>query len=467
MYATQESRAGLLRRSLKLFYANVLWNKRADSKGMRVRAGLLLLCLLLPGPAFAESEESWALHGQATFIEQYHPAFRSAYRGPNSLDPGSRGNETVNVTAYAGARLWDGGEAWADLDMDQGFGLSDTLGVAAFTNGEGSKVGKAVPYLRLHRLFFRQSFDLGGETKALESQANQLAGGRTADNVILTLGKFSPTDIFDTNAYAHDPSHDFLNWTMIDSGPWDYAADAWGYSYGGAVEWTVSDWTLRGGLFDLSRIPNGTELTRGFGQYQLDGEVERRFTLSGRDGSIKLLGFASRGRLGDYNDAAALSLVTHKPADIIAVRRGAWKSGISLNLEQGLTDDLGAFARATLNDGSKEGDEFTDMADSISTGLSLNGESWSRKDDTAGLALESAGISKAAQRFFAAGGLGILIGDGRLDHYNRENVVEAYYAAKLWTGIFATLDYQFIANPAYNADRGPASVLGLRLHGEF
>jgi high affinity Mn2+ porin len=426
---------------------------------------------MLPcAPALAQPAgppEDWALHGQATFIEQYHPAFHSAYRGPNSLDPGSRGNETINATLYAGTRLWEGGEAWADLDVDQGFGLSNTLGVAAFTNGEGSKVGKAEPYMRLHRLFFRQSFDLGGETTALDSQANQLAGGRTADNVVVTLGKFSPTDIFDTNLYAHDPSHDFLNWALIDAGPWDYAADAWGYSYGGAVEWTVSDWTLRGGLFNLSRMPNGTELTRGFGQYQLDGEVERHFTVMDRDGSIKLLGFASRGRIGDYSDAVALSQITHQPPDIAAVRRGSWKSGVSLNLQQALSDDLGFFARASLNDGSKEGEEFTDMANSISAGLSLKGASWARKDDTVGLALESGGMSKAGQRFFAAGGLGILIGDGRLDRYDREDVVEAYYAAKIWDGITTTLDYQFIANPAYNPDRGPVSVLGLRVHGEF
>ena len=112
------------------------------------------------------TDETFAIHGQATFIDQYHPAFRSLYRGADSLDPGSRGDETVNITAYAGARPWDGGEAWADLEMDQGFGLSNTLGVAAFTNGEGSKVGKAVPYLRLHRLFFRQTFDLGGEQRS-------------------------------------------------------------------------------------------------------------------------------------------------------------------------------------------------------------------------------------------------------------------------------------------------------------
>src|ERR1019366_6801859 len=272
-----------------------------------------------------------------------------------SLDPGSRGDETVNVTGYAGARLWDGGEAWANLEMDQGFGLSDTLGLAAFPNGEGSKVGKAIPYLRLHRFFFRQSFDLGGESNSVDRKANQMGGDSTADNVVITVGKFSPTDVFDVNDYAHDAAHDFLNWAVIDAGPWDYAADAWGYSYGTAVEWTFAQSTLRGGLFDLSRIPNGTELTRGFGQYQLDAEAEERFTLLGRDGKIKVLGFASRGRLGDYSDAVALALATHQPADISAVRRGSWKSGISVNTQQALSDDMGIFAGATLDGGSMEG----------------------------------------------------------------------------------------------------------------
>lgn len=426
----------------------------------------LIWTLLLTGPALAESED-WALHGQSTFIEQYHPAFRSPYRGPNSLDPGSRGNETFNVTAYAGARPWDGAEAWADLEMDQGFGLSDTLGVASFPNGQGSKVGKAEPYLRLHRLFLRQSFDLGGDSQEIASAANQLGGSRTADNLIVTLGKFSPTDIFDTNDYAHDPMHDFLSWAVIDAGPWDYAADAWGYSYGGTVEWTVADWTLRGGLFNLSRVPNGTELTRGFGQYQLDGEAEWRVSLLGHGGSIKLLGFASRGRIGDYNDAVARALTNGLAADIAAVRKGAWKSGWSLNIGQGVSEDVGVFARLSLNDGSKEGEEFTDMSSSLLMGASLKGTSWQRPGDTLGLAFETGGISGAAQRFFALGGLGILIGDGRLPHYDRENVVESYYNAALVPGIQAALDYQLVVNPAYNPDRGPVSVLAFRLHGEF
>jgi high affinity Mn2+ porin len=332
------------------------------------------------------------------------------------------------------------------------------LGVAAFTNGEGSKVGKAIPYLRLHRLFFHQSIDLGGDPTAVERQANQLGGSRSADNLIITAGKFSPTDIFDTNEYAHDAAHDFLNWAVIDAGPWDYAADAWGYTYGTSIEWTFAQTTLRSGLFDISRIPNGTELTRGFGQYQLDVELEERFTLFNREGKIKVLGFATRGRLGDYNDAVAFAMLTHQPADISAVRRGAWKSGVSLNLQQAISDNWRAFVRITLDDGSKEGDDFTDMANSVSMGTSMKGTFWHRKDDTVGIAVETGGISRAGQRFFAAGGLGILIGDGALGHYNREDVVETYYSTKLSEDVQATLDYQFIANPAYNADRGPVSV---------
>jgi len=434
---------------------------------MRTPGGLLAAILLWPGAVLAGEAEGWAIHGQATFIEQYHPAFHADFSGANSLDRGSRGDETVNATLYAGARTWDGGEAWADLEMDQGFGLSDTLGAAAFTNGEGSKVGKAVPYLRLHRLFFRQTFDLGGDSRDIESDANQLGGSRTADNLVITAGKFSTVDIFDTNSYAHDPMRDFLNWAVIDAGPFDYAADAWGYTYGIAAEWSFDDWTLRGGLFDLSRVPNGTELVRDFGQYQLDGEIERRFTLNGRAGAVRLLGFASRGLLGSYTDAAAIAAIMHQPANIAAVRRGAWKPGISLNAEQAISEDIGIFLRASFDDGSHEGDEFTDMSQSVLAGLSLKGGSWQRPDDTLGLALEVGGISHAARRFFDAGGLGILIGDGRLVHYANEDVVEAYYTLPLAKGISGTLDCQFIADPAYNADRGPVSVLGFRLHGAF
>lgn len=434
-----------------------------------VGASALLACI---SPAFADSaddtaSEDWAIHGQITNVTQYHPAFTSPYRGTNSLDPGSRGDETVDLTLFFGVRPWEGGEIWADPEVDQGFGLSDTLGMAAFPSGEAYKVGASVPYFRLQRLFFRQSFDLGGDEQHDEADANQLAGSHTADNVVVTLGKISVVDIFDTNIYAHDPKKDFLNWAAIDSAAYDYAADSWGYSYGVATEWTQAWWTLRGGLFDLSKIPNGKHLETGFGQFEIVVEGEERHTLFGHDGKLKLLGYVNRGRMGGYGDAVRLAEVSGGLPNTALVRDYKSRPGAALNLEQGLTDDLGLFARLSINDGSQEAYEFTESSRALSTGLSMKGQGWSRPQDTAGVAYIVDDLSHDARDYLAAGGLGILIGDGRLPHYGLENVLETYYSAQLTGWLSAGADYQFVINPAYNRDRGPVSILGARFHAEF
>jgi high affinity Mn2+ porin len=435
----------------------------------QIYAFATLAAALFPVSVRADDDaaETWAIHGQATAVEQFHPAFTSPYSGPSSMFGGAQGRETTDATLYLGFSPWEGGEAWADMEMDQGFGLSNTLGAAAFPSAEAYKVGKASPYGRLQRLFFRQTFDLGGDSEKVEGEANQLGGSRTADNLILTGGKFAVTDMFDTNTYAHDARGDFLNWAVVDAGGFDYAADAWGYSYGAAAEWSFDDWTLRSGLFDLSRVPNTTQLETDFSQFELVGELERRIALWGHGGKIKLLGFVNRGRMGSYNDAVALAALTHATPDTGLVRHYRSRPGGTLNVEQGITDDLGVFLRASLNDGSQETYEFTDMRQSVSGGLSLKGASWERKDDTVGVALETSEISKSAQAYLAAGGLGLLIGDGRLTRYSDEVALETYYDVQIIKGINAALDYQLIANPAYNADRGPISVLGVRVHGEF
>jgi high affinity Mn2+ porin len=431
---------------------------------------LSLLMVLCAAPARAEeapADEIYALHGQATFVDQYHPAFSSPFLGKNSLDPGSRGDETFDVTLFAGLRFWKGGALYVNPELDQGFGLSDTVGVAGFPSGEAYKVGKSSPYFRLQRLFFRQTFDLGGEDETVAPAANQLGDTQSGDTLVLTGGKFSVTDIFDANQYAHDPKGDFMNWSLIDSGAFDYAADAWGYSYGLAAEWNQDWWSLRAALFDLSRVPNTTELETNFDQYEVVGEMEARHTLLGAPGKIKLLGFLNRGRMGGYEDALALAQVTGGVPDTALVRHYASRPGGVLNLEQSLSDDLGGFLRFSLNDGSKEAYEFTEINRSVALGLSLKGASWGRANDTLGLAFVNNAISQAAQNYLAAGGLGILIGDGRLPHYGTENILESYYslAATDWLSLGA--DYQLIVNPGYDSDRGPVSVLGLRLHGQF
>ncbi len=409
----------------------------------------------------------YSLHGQFTNVTQYHPSFRSPYRGPNSLDPGNRGDETIDLTLFAGVQLWQGGAFYANPEIDQGFGLSDTLGVAAFPSAEAYKVGAAEPYVRLPRAFLRQVFDLGGEAAAVADAPNQVADSMTADNVVLTIGKFSVTDIFDTNAYAHDPRSDFLNWAIVDAGAYDYAADSWAYTYGFAAEWTKDWWTLRTGVFDLSRRPNEKALQRDFEQYEIDLEAEERHTLFGQPGKLKLLTFLNEGNMANYGDAVRLGAETRTIPDAALVRRFQARMGGSVNLEQGLTGDLGLFARFSLNDGTKEAYEFTEINQSLSTGLSLKGSSWSRPDDVVGLAGVIDFLSPEAREYLAAGGLGILIGDGQLPHYGPEKIIETYYKAAVIEHLSISVDYQFIDNPAYNRDRGPVSVIGARVHVEF
>ncbi len=197
------------------------------------------------------------------------------------------------------------------------------------------------------------------------------------------------------------------------------------------------------------------------------GELEVCHTLLGHDGKVKLLGFVNRGWMANYDDAVRLAAATGGTPDVSLVRRYGSRPGMVINLEQELAPALGAFVRASLNDGSKEAYEFTEINRSLAAGLSVKGELWHRPDDTLGFAAVVNGISDAAQRYFAAGGMGILIGDGQLPNYGPEKLAEAYYSAAVIERLTMTLDYQHVINPAYNRDRGPVSLYGVRFHLEF
>lgn len=445
---------------------------RVPRRRISTALGIFALCgAQLASAAFADDApappENWSLHWQATNVTQYHPGFHSPYSGANSLSGESHDDETTDATLFAGVRLWRGMGFYLNPEVDQGYGLSDTLGLAGFSSGEAYKVGANAPYLRLHRAFFRQVIDLGGEAVTVAPDANLLGDTHTADSVTLTLGKFSVGDVFDTNQYAHDPRGDFLNWSLIDAGAFDYAADAWGYSYGAAAEWAQSWWTLRAGLFDLSRVPNSRELEQDFSQFALITELEERHTLAGQAGKLKLLGYLNRGRMADYADAVGLAQRTGGTPDVTQVRQYRSRPGAGLNLEQALGADLGLFARASINDGSKEAFEFTEINRSVSAGLSLKGTRWNRPKDTVGLAGVVNGLSSDARNYFGAGGLGILIGDGQLPNYGLEKIVETYYSVQVIEALAISVDYQFVDNPAYNRDRGPVSIFGLRFHLEM
>ncbi len=419
-----------------------------------------------PDALGAPDNEAWALHGQLTNITQKHSVFTSPYSGRNSLSASGPMEETTDITLFAGVRLWRGAEFWLNPEIDQGFGFDNTVGVAGFPNGGAYKLGSNAPYLRLPRAFIRQVIPLGGAEEKVEAAANQLGGTQAADNLTLTLGKFAVVDIFDTNSYAHDTRADFLNWSVIEAGTFDYAADSWGYTFGGAAEWTQDWWTLRGGLFQLSSVPNGKVAGVDFSEYSVIAEAEARHQWQGHPGKMKLLAFVNRGNMASYQDAVQLGLATGTTPDVALVRRFGSRSGLALNLEQELSSDIGVFARLSQNGGSKETYEFTDINKSLSAGLSLKGDRWGRHDDTVGVAAVVNALSNDARDYFAAGGLGVLVGDGALN-YGPEKIVEMYYSLRLMAHVALTLDYQHVTNPAYNRDRGPVAFYGIRLHADY
>ena len=420
--------------------------------------------------------DNLAFHGQGTFVAQGYPGFRSPYAGTQSLPGGGQVREISDLTLFAGLEPWRGGELWFEPDLDQGFGLASTHGLAGFASAEAYKVGAAYPYALVERLFLRQTIDLGGTTQNVDADLDQFASSTTVDRVILTIGKFAVVDIFDTNKYANDPKNDFLNWSLVNTGTFDYAADAWGYTYGAAGEWYQGDWTLRGGIFDLSKTPTGGGndapgygLDGTFGQFQLDSEIERRYTLWEQPGAIRVTGFLTRGKGGSFKDAINLFQTTGLDVSdaLAAVRHYQSRPGVSLNLEQRVTDRIGIFARAGWADGDVEPFDFSDIDETLAIGASLNGKPWGRPDDTIGVAGVINGISKIHQEYFADGGVGILIGDGQLPKYGIEKILEIYYSFAITSALKLSADYQLAADPGYNAQRGPVNIFGVRLHVEF
>jgi high affinity Mn2+ porin len=413
----------------------------------------------------AGDRNDWSIHGQSTFIGQGYPAFRSPYEGTNSLFGGNQARETWTATAFLGRRLWDGGELYFDPEVDQGFGLSDVHGVAGFPNGEAQKSNFPVPRPNVARLYLRQTFGLGGEQETVEDGPNQIAGKRDVSRVTITAGKMAVTDIFNQNSYANDPRIQFLNWNMWGGGSFDYAADQVGLTWGAVAELNQKSWALRAGYFLMPVESNANRFDHvPRGQYM--AELEERYTLFKQPGTLRVLGWLSVANMGNYADAVAEPVTTPNYPDITLTRQQRENYGFVVNIEQKINDNLGLFSRASWNAGQNEIMAWTDCNASFSLGAVLNGKSWGRPNDRIGVAGLIEGLSPQARAYFAAGGLGINIGDGQLN-YQEEKILEAYYALSLAKGATLTFDYQFVLDPAYNADRGPVSIFATRMHVEF
>lgn len=433
---------------------------------MRFLFRFLLATLLSPLAVSAQDAESWNAHFQSTFIRQVQPAFRSPYAGPRSLRAQPGASWSLTATAAFGARLGDGSEAYIDPEVAQGVPLSGLGGLAAFPNGELAKTSGADPKLYLARLFVRHSFELGGDAVPVDGDANQLKSTTVSRRVVVTAGRLSLLDVFDANSYAHDPRTQFLNWALMTHGAFDYPADARGYTDGLAVDWDDGPWTLRAGRFAEPKSPNGLALDGRLLRHHGDQvELVHAHALGALAGAVRVLAFRVRARMATYADALVAAPADAAPS-LDAVRDAVHaKSGIGVDAEQQLAPDFGVFVRALRADGRTETEAFTESDASLSAGLSLKGERWSRARDVVGLAFGADAISSAHRDYLARGGVGAFLGDGAL-RYGRERVSELYYAAQLDAGFALTADVQRVINPGYNKDRGPVAFYALRLHWE-
>ncbi|MDR1969678.1 MAG: carbohydrate porin [Burkholderiaceae bacterium] len=435
------------------------------------RQPALTLCAWLALTPLAQAQEAapenFALHGQGTYIWQRQPSFHSPYEGVNSLSSERGKSYSASLTLDIGWRPWRGAELHLNPEIMQGVAFSGLRGLGGMSNGELAKVTSSSPKAHLSGFFLRQTWDLEGESESLESDFNQLAGRVGARRVVLTAGKVSALDAFGHAQYAHDTRTQFFNGAFMTHGSFDYPADALGYTWGAALSFITPGYALHAGRFAQPVASNGQaidlHLSRHYGDML---GFEKRYTLSGQPGTVRLLLWRNKARMGAFDDAVRWGAATGDTPDLAAVRQNQAKRGVGVSVEQALNDDVTVFAGAGLSDDRTETYAFTEIGRDFTAGALIRGGIWGRPKDTLGIGLAVNALGRAHRDYLAAGGLGAFLGDGRLN-YGRERIVELFYAWQLNRYVSLSPDFQLIRNPGYNRDRGPVRFYGLRLHAEF
>lgn len=419
----------------------------------------------VPAMAPASASAPWLLQTQATWIDQAHPSFHSPYEGANSLQGDAEDDRTFSFSLFTGYRVLAGTEIYFDPEAFQGHGLSNTLGMAGYPNGEGVKAAFPNLHYNTSRLYIRQTFGLGGPTETLAPGEQSIGGAVDVDRITLTLGKMAANDLFDSNPYSGGARSQFMNWALWESAAWDFPADIVGYTAGVVAEWNTRDWAVRYGLFMEPTESNGAVLDKrlldAHGQIL---EFDRRYAVGDLTGTVRPFVYWNQARMGNYADALAEPDIGDALFETRAYRS---KVGFGVSWDQQVSAGLGAFARLSWNDGRAESFAFTEIDRSAAVGLSLTGTRWGRRDDTLGVAGVVNAIVSAHQAYLAAGGLqGLILGDGAL-RYGPEKILEAYYSFQATRWISLSPDVQYAVNPAYNRDRGPVAIYAVRVHVEF
>jgi high affinity Mn2+ porin len=289
----------------------------------------------------------------------------------------------------------------------------------------------------------------------------------------IRVGKMSLPDFLDINSVGSDSHLQFTNWTIVNNGAWDYAADTRGYTMAGIFEYDDRNWSARYAFAAMPVVANGLDLDWAFSRaHAQNWEFELRKGLFAsalnRPGVVRVLAFRNNAHMGNYRESVQQFFDGQVTVpDIIQTEHfGASKYGFGLNTEQEVTGSLRLFARFGWNDDRNESFAYTEVAQAFQIGGDYKGSNWSRPYDKTGIAMVSNAIKRDHQNYLHYGGSGFLLGDGTLT-YGRENILEWYYNAHIWRGLYAAVGGQFIAHPGYNRDRGPLYVPSARVHIDF
>jgi carbohydrate-selective porin OprB len=414
------------------------------------------------------------LGAQYTYVLQHQGALDARYSGRLSLRPDGDTQPTHTIGGYLGWAPVSWGQLYLDTEKFMGAGVSGATGLAGLTNGDVVRQGAA--NLRktfyIARLFARFILPLGSAVATVERAQDQIPGTEATTRMELKIGRMAVNDDFDKNRYAGSTRTQFMNWSLWDNTAWDYAANTRGYTDGIVVGYVSPTWSLRYGIYRMPEVANGQTLV---GSLRTARGENLELTLAPWSSGtiVRALVYRNTASMGLYDEALAFAAATGATPSIVADDRpGRHKTGLGLNVEQPLADEgeTGLFARAGWNAGTAESFVFTEVDNEISVGGQLSGARWGRTNDRFGIALVSQGLSAPHREYLAAGGVGFLLGDGRL-RYGREQILETYYRWQVLQvfGIKLQLspDFQLIRNPGYNEDRGPARFWGIRLHLEY
>jgi len=432
-----------------------------------------LLLALLPWTAQAGDAPlfipQW-LGAQYTFVDQNQSRIHSPYSGPLSLRADGSTARSHTFGAYFGVALPWHLQYYFDLEMFKGEGVSGATGLGGLTNGDIIRSGVASLGKRAYvaRNYVRWVLPLGGDSVAQQRGQDQLPDHEAAKHIEVKIGLMAVNDDFDKNRYANATRTQFMNWSLWNNTAWDFASDTRGYTDGIMLGWIMPGWALRYGIYRMPTEANGQALEKSLG---VANGQQLELTLQPKpDGwALRLLGFYNKANYGIYQQAIDIARLTGQPPDIHADDApGRHKFGVGINGELPVADngDTGFFMRAGWNSGHNESFVFAEVDRLLSGGFQLSGAHWRRSDDRLGIGVAIEGLSHAHAQYLALGGDGFLLGDGAL-HYGPEQIAELYYSIAVINHLTISPDLQFIRNPGYNRDRGPARFAGLRVHLQF